>query len=207
MYIFGRTRTAAPAHTRAAMAIAVEAIDRAQQVMGLQFYAWTTLWSPGVGGLLWSTRVQSLEELQSATEKWAADGPTMDWIEQNDHVFEGPTNDVLTEVIHGAPTGEPGPFVTTVQAQWAPGKAAEAVAVGVEISDTFARLTGRSPIFGRSVTGPLAGVGWITSFPDLAAVEAGDAATNADAGWQELLDRASLCYLPGPTVTMLRRLA
>jgi hypothetical protein len=207
MYIFGRTRTAAPAHTRAAMAIAVEAVERAKQVTGLRMYAWTTLWSPGVGGILWSARVGSLEELQTATEKWGADGPTMDWVEQNDHVFEGPTNDVLTQVVHGAPTGEPGPFVSTVQAQWAPGKAAEGMEIGVEITDTFARLTGHQPIFGRAVTGPFAGVGWITSFPDLAAMEAADAAMEADSGWQELVVRASLCYLPGVTTTMLRRMA
>jgi hypothetical protein len=95
----------------------------------------------------------------------------------------------------------------TVQAQWAPGKAGEAMAVGVELSDTYARLTGYTPIFGRSVTGQFAGIGWITSFPDLAALEAAEAASNADAGWQDLLERAAPCYLPGVTTTMLRRLA
>jgi hypothetical protein len=81
------------------------------------------------------------------------------------------------------------------------------MAMGVELSDSFARLTGHQPIFGRSVTGSFAGVGWITSFPDLGAVEAADTTTNADAGWQDLIDKASTCYLPGVTTMMLRRLA
>ena len=207
MYLFGRTRSAAPGHVRAAMATAAEATERARQAMGHQVYSWTTLWSPGVGTMLFSARVQSLDELRVMMEKWVADGPSMDWLEQHNHLFTGPSNDLLTEIVHGAPTGEPGPFVTTVQAETAPGAGAEAVALGIEISDMYARLTGHTPMFGRAVTGTFAGLSWITSFPDLAALEAANAAVGTDAGWQELLGRAGSCYLPGATTTMLRRLA
>ena len=79
--------------------------------------------------------------------------------------------------------------------------------IGVEITDTYARPTGHQPIFGRAVTGPFAGVGWITSFPDLGR----DGGTQTPRWTPMPAGRscrpASLCYLPGPTVTMLRRLA
>lgn len=207
MFIFGRSRTAAPAHARAAMAMAIEAAERAKQVAGLQMYPWTTMFSPGVGTLVWSARAESLEELETAADKWAGDGPTMDWVEQNDHLFEGPTNDALTEVIHGTPGGEPGPYVAIVQAQWAQGKWSAAMAVGAEIVDAFSRITGHNPLFGRSVTGAFAGVSWITSFPDIGASAAADTAVATDAGWSELMDRATVCYLPGATSVLLRRLA
>jgi hypothetical protein len=207
MYLFGRSRSIAPAHAREAMAAAVEAGARASQATGLQVYTWTTMFSAGVGTVLWSARVSNLAELEAAADKYAADDANSEWAEAQNHLYEGPANDTLTEVIHGAPTGEPGPWVTIVQAQWGPGKAAEGMAVGVELSDTYARLTGHQPIFGRSVTGSFAGVGWITSFPDLGAMEAADTTSNADAGWQDLIGRASTCYLPGVTTMMLRRLA
>ena len=75
MYLFGRTRSVAPGHVRAAMATAVEATERARQAMGHQVYSWTTLLSPGVGTMLFSARVQSLDELRVMTEKWVADEP------------------------------------------------------------------------------------------------------------------------------------
>ena len=207
MYLFGRSRSIAPGHAREAMASAVEAGSRAAQLIGLPVYTWTTLFSPGVGTVLWSARVSSLAELETAADKYGADEATMEWTEQNNHLYEGPTNDTLTEVLHGAPSGEPGPWVSIVQAQWAPGKAGEAMAVGVEIVDTFTSLTGRSPLFGRSLTGPFAGVGWITSFPDLGALEADNGAMAGDADWQDLMNRASTCYQPGAATMLLRRLA
>lgn len=207
MYLFGRSRSIAPAHAREAVAAAVEAGARASQLIGLPVYTWTTMFSAGVGGVLWSARVSSLAELEAAVDKYAADDANAEWVEAHDHLYEGPTNDTLTEVVHGAPTGEPGPWVSIVQAQWGPGKAADGMALGIEITDTFARLTGHQPIFGRAVTGAFAGVGWVTSFPDMAAMDAAFAVSNPDSAWQDLMSRASTCYLPGATTTMLRRLA
>ena len=207
MYLFGRSRSIAPGHAREAMGSAVEAGARASQATGLSVYTWTTMFSAGVGTVLWSARVSSLAELEAAADKYAADDANAAWVEANNHLYEGPTNDTLTEIVHGVPTGEPGPWVSIVQAQWGPGKAADGMALGVEVSDTFARLTGHTPIFGRSVTGVFTGVGWITSFPDMAGLDAAFAASNADAGWQDLMGRASTCYLPGATTMLLRRLA
>ena len=81
------------------------------------------------------------------------------------------------------------------------------MAVGAEIVDAFSRITGHNPLFGRSVTGAFAGVSWITSFPDIGASAAADTAVATDAGWSELMDRATVCYLPGATSVLLRRLA
>jgi hypothetical protein len=206
MYLFGRSRTIAPAHTREAMASAVEAGARVAQLIGLPVYTWTPMFSPGVGTVLWSARVSSLSELEATADKYAADEATMEWTEQQNHLYEGPTNDTLTEVLHGTPAGEPGPWVSIVQAQWAPGKAAEAMTVGVEIVDTVARLTGWSPLFGRSLTGAFAGVGWITSFPDMGAYEASNRTMAGDSGWQDLMNKASTCYLPGAATMLMRRL-
>jgi hypothetical protein len=78
MYLFGRSRSIAPGHAREAMASAVEAGSRAAQVIGLPVYTWTTMFSPGVGTVLWSARVSSLAELETAADKYGADEATME---------------------------------------------------------------------------------------------------------------------------------
>jgi hypothetical protein len=207
MYILGRSRTIAPGHARAALGASVEAATRFSQVTGLKAYAWTALFSPGAGTVVWSARAEHLQDLADAAEKWAADGPTMDWVEQTAHLYEGPTNDALAQLVHGTPAPEPGPVVGFVQAQWAPAKAAEAMGLGGEIADAFTALTGVPAMFLAAVTGPFAGVSWMSNFSSLAQAEEADAKSSADAGWLELMERAGTCYQPGATSIFLRRLA
>lgn len=206
MYLFARSRTISPAHAREAVGMAVEAGSRVTEMTGLTVSVWTTMFSPEVGTVLWSARAESLGQLEAAADKWSSDGPFMDWIERSDHLFSGATTDALTEVIHGVLPPQPAAYITIVQASWAPGKAADAMAVGVEVTDTFNRLTGAGIVFGRAVTGPFAGVGWVSSFPDLAAMEAAQAATGGDEAWLGLMERASTCYQPGATTTILRKI-
>jgi hypothetical protein len=62
-------------------------------------------------------------------------------------------------------------------------------------------------MFVASVTGPYGGVGWLTSTPDLGAVEAANEALAGDEEWLKLIDRAGHAYQPGVTSSILRRLA
>lgn len=206
MYLFARSRTLSPAHAREAVGMAVEAGSKVTEVSGLQVSVWTTMFSPQVGTILWTARAESLSELEAAADKWSSDGPLMDWIERSDHLWSSSATDALTEVVHGVLPPQPASYISTVQAAWAPGEAAEAMAVGVEVTDTFNRLTGAGIVFGRAVTGPFAGVGWVSSFPDLAAMEAAQAAIGGDEGWLELMGRASRCYQPGATTSILRKI-
>src|SRR5262245_14745066 len=207
MYVFGRSRTIARGHTRAALAATVEAANRFSEVTGLKSYAWTVRFSPGAGTVVWSARVQHLQDLADAAEKWGADGPTMDWVEQTADLYEGPTNDALAEVVGGTPAPEPGPVVGVVQSEWAPGKAAEAMSLGGEIAETFTTLTGVPVMFLAAVTGPFAGLSWMSNFSSLGQAEEANAASMADAGWLSLMERAGTCYRPGTTSLFLQRIA
>src|SRR5262245_14103800 len=88
MYIFGRSRTIAAAHGRAGRAASIEAATRFTDLTGLKLYAWSVRFSPGSGTIIWSARVEHLEELADATEKWSADDATMEWLEQTSDLYE-----------------------------------------------------------------------------------------------------------------------
>jgi hypothetical protein len=207
MYLFGRSRRVNPAHTRAAMAVAVEAGSRASGIIGRPVFTWASVLSAELGTVLWTARFDHLDELTAADDAVMADSEFGDWVEQNDSLFSGHTEDVVSQVIHNPPTGEPGPYLTLVRAVAANGSLGEAMGLGVEIADAASRITGRQTMFVATVTGPYGGVGWITSVPDLAATEAANDALSSNEEWLKLVDRAGHAYAPGASTSILRRLA
>jgi hypothetical protein len=207
MYLFGRTRRVNPAHTRAAMAVAVEAGGRASEIIGRPVFTWANVLSANLGTVAWTARFDHLDEITAADDAIVGNAEFSDWVEQNDSLFSGHTEDLLNQVIHNAPTGEPGAYVSVAVAVAANGSFSEAMAMGVEIADTATRITGQQTMFVASVTGPYGGVGWLTSTPDLGAVEAANEALAGNEEWLKLIDRAGHAYQPGVTSSILRRLA
>src|SRR5262245_20915686 len=169
MFIFGRSRAAAPAHTRAARAAAIELGARFSRATGLTVYTWRPVFSPGTGTVISTARVEHLDDLGAAYEKWSADTASLDWLEENEHLWQGPSNDAISQVVHGTAPAEPGPIVPVVQSQWRPGKASEALRRGAEVCELYNSLTGASSMFLSAVTGQFAGVLWMTSFASLGA--------------------------------------
>ena len=52
------------------------------------------------------------------------------------------TSDVLSQVVHGAPTGPPKGYVQVTRGVAANGSLSEAMGLGVEIAESAARITG-----------------------------------------------------------------
>jgi hypothetical protein len=207
MYLFGRSRRVNPAHARAAFAVAVEAGGRASEVIGRPVFTWASVLSANLGTVLWTARFDHLDEITAADDAVTANSEFGDWVEQNDGVFSGHAEDTVSQVIHNPPTGEPGAYVSVTTAMAANGSLSEAMAMGVEIADTAARITGRTSMFVATVTGPYGGVGWLTPVPDLGAIEAANEALSSNEEWLKLVDRAGHAYQPGVTTSILRRLA
>jgi hypothetical protein len=207
MFIFGRSRAAAPVHTRAARAAAIELGARFSQTTGLTASTWRPVFSPGTGTVIWTARVEHLDDLDAAYQKWSADTASLDWLEENDHLWQGPSNDAVSQVIYGTPPAEPGPIVSVVQSQWTPGKASEALRRGAEVAELYSSLTGAPAMFLSAVTGQFAGVLWMTTFASIGASAEADATAAADERWMSMLDEASGCFEPGATSILLQRLA
>jgi hypothetical protein len=207
MYLVGRNRVVNPATPRAAVAAAIEAGQRASQIIERPVYTWSTIFGPEPLSVMWSARVEHLAEIVAADDALAADDEFNEWAEQNNGLFASPLVGVVSQVVHGAPTGEPKPFIAVTRAVAANGALSEAMAVGVEVAETLTRLTGHETMFITPVTGEYGGAAWIVGSNDLDEVEAANATLGAADEWLKLVDRAGHCYAPGATTTMMRRLA
>jgi hypothetical protein len=207
MYLVAHTRVVNPATSRAAVETAIEAGQRASQIIGLPVYTWSTLFGPEPLSVMWSGRVEHLADIVAADDTLAADHEFNGWSEQHNDLFASPVVRVVSQVVHGAPTGEPKSFIAVTRAVAANGALGEAMAVGIEIAETFTRLTGHDAMFVTPVTGAYGGAGWIVGSDDLGQVEAANATLASNDEWLKLVDRAGHCFAPGATTMMLRRLA
>ncbi len=207
MYLVGRNRVVNPATPRAAVTAAIEVGQQAGQIIGRPVFTWSTIFGPEPLTVMWTARVEHLAEVLAADDALAADDGFNEWAEQNNALFASPLVGVVSQVVHGAPTGEPKPFIALTRGVAANGAFSEAMATGVELAETFTRLTGQETLFITSVTGDYGGAAWIVAADNLDEVEAANATLAASDEWRKLVDRAGHCYTPGTTTTMLRRLA
>lgn len=207
MYMFGRNRRARTGRYAEAAAHAVEVGARASELTGLTIFTWSTLLSDDTGTLFWTARVDHLDQLVTADEALVASAEFMSWINANDELYTGEVSDVVLEVISGAPTAPPAPYVLIVRGVAANGALADAAATGVELAETATRLTGNLTSFLMPVVGEFGAVGWTTQLPDLAALEASQATLRASDEWLKLADRSGNAYRPGVTTSLMRRLS
>ena len=207
MLLFSRRRSINPARSRAAIAYAAEVAGRVRDVTGHDIFAWTTVFSPAAGTVMWSARVEHLSEIEMANDKMATDTGLMDFIEQADDLFVGPLTDSLVQVVHGTPDPSPMSYLQVVQGVCAPGKLSGAMAFGSEVADAVTRVTGRSCLFCASLSGDWGGAGFVTGTPDADTMQQANDAWYSDAGAMAMMDRAGEFFQPGATTTFLRRLA
>ena len=207
MYLYSRRRQVNLAKGRAALGVAVEGAHRATEITGLDVRAWTAVFSPEFGTVMWSARIDDLEQLETASDKLNASTEFGDFIEQNDSCFSGPLQDSLSQVISGQPGAQVPEYITVVQARPSSGSLATAIPLAIEIAEAASRITGLPTMLASTVTGPYGGLAWITGSQDLKTSGEGEAKLMADPAWMPLLERASSAYLPDASTTILRRLA
>jgi hypothetical protein len=208
MYLFGRSRAINPARGREGIAAAVEAGGRVAGIVGFPVYTWVTMFGPDPGTAFWTCRVERLADLVTAEDAIGADASFSDWAEERDGLFVGPYSDVVSQVVHGAPSGPPKAFVMATRAVIANGAFGEAMGLGVEVAETATRLTGHEVMFTVGVSGTYGAVAWLSGADDLDQVEAANGTLAGSDEWLKLVDRAGHAFLPGVTSsTMLRKLA
>lgn len=207
MYLFSRRRQVNLASGRAALGMVVEGAHRASEISGLDVRAWSVVYSPEVGTVVWSARIEDLEQLEVANDKLQASNEFGDFVEQNDKLFSGPLQDNLSQVISGQFSAQIPEYITTVQARPSPGSLSNSVTLGIEIAEAASRITGIPTMLTSTITGPYGGLTWITGTQDLKTGAAAQERLMADPAWMALLERASSAYMPDAMQTILRRLA
>ncbi len=206
MFIVSRRRGINQARGRAAVATAVEAGSRASEMLGMPVFVWSSIFSMDGAAVSWSARAEHLADAVAIDDTLFGDADFAQWVEENDGMFVGPTADSIWQVVHGAPTGPPKQYLQATRAVCGNGTVSDAMALGVELAEAAAGITGVPVMFVTGVTGAYGAVGWLSGVDDLADAEASNAALAADHDWLKLVDRAGHAFAPGTSSEMLRRI-
>lgn len=208
MYLFSRRRRIDPGHVTKAMEWTVEATGKAREVTGLGIDAWMAVMSPELGTVVWSLWAEHMAEIEAAGDALAADEHYRKLVEKGDDYFDGPIEDQLATMVHGTldPDGPVANYVAVVEATAANGRLSTAIASGIEVAEFATRVGGQNTGFLVNSTGAYGGVAWITGSPDIATVEASEAALMADPAWLALVDRVGADYAQDARSTYYRRI-
>lgn len=207
MYLFTRTGRFGPGSVGEAMTFVTSVTDKVHQETGLDLHSWAATMSPELGTVVWAAFVDSLEELEATQDKLAVSDSFIALADSGAHLFTGPLQDGLAQVVVGSfdRTAPLPSYVTAARAIAANGKLSEAMAAGVEIAEAATKITGLDTGFLVDATGPYGGCRWNTGYPDIGSVERAEAALMADAKWLKLIDRVGPCFQEGVTQSMYRR--
>jgi hypothetical protein len=198
MYLFSRVGTIDPSRAEEAMAFAAGITSHVTKVTGLETHAWSGHYGAPLGQVSWSCRVDSHAAMAAASAKLLADAGYQKRIADANGLFAGAMTDNLVQVVGTA--GTPGPigkYASIVRAQCAPGQIVSAMTWGVDIMNHVSKLTGNSMMLVRSMYGPWAQMGWVSTLDSMEAVDAADAAMSADAGYIEKVDEGGPLFIAG----------
>ncbi len=182
---------------------ATDIARKASQVSGAPIALHGAVYSPAFGSLVWSTFVPDLEAMETLGDKLSADDGYLTMADEGATYTDGMIDDSLSLLVHGAPDPDrPGEYVSVVQAVTAAGHAADGVLVGIELAQRAEAITGLPTMFLTNETGAYGGVAWITGYPNIGGLDAGQQALLADPSWVDLIDtKAGGVYAEDASVT------
>ena len=209
MYLFSRSARLGPGNLREAMAWSVDVTEKVNQISELDVSLWSTVFSPGLGTLVWTAAVEDLAVLEATDAKLMADDGYHSLVEQGVKFASGDAiDDALVHLVHADPdaaTSAP-QYASVVQSVLAPGSSSRGIEFGIEIAERAKKITGRPTSFGVGVTGPYGGVDWISLYDSVEQLQKAQEATAADADFATFIDsEAGKLYLSGVTVQTVYR--
>lgn len=175
---------------------------RAAKVTEHEVGVYARVYSPGFGTVVWSSWWDDLEVMSSSFAKLVADNKYLGLAADGADLLQGGVDDSLYESVYdGADAVAGAAYVGSVSAVCANGQVAKGFANGVALAQKFEAVTGRSTRFLHRVTGPYAGVGWLTSYASMADFQEANAKASADAQWVELVDASGGSYIEDAAAT------
>ncbi len=209
MYLFSRTaRIQQTGRVVDKLAYAAELTGVVSQATGVPIGLHVAQMSPGLGTIVWSIFSEDLAALEAAGDRLAADD-VQDFIAaRGDGVFADGMDDTLFEVLHGTPDPERQvDYVSAVAAQIGPGKIRQGIGLGIELAEKSSAISGQDCFFIAAMSGVFGGVGWLTTYPDITALQDGQRAIFSDPAMLDLIDGPAAETFPptGTTSTIYRR--
>jgi hypothetical protein len=201
MYLFSRRTRLTDGNGTAGVEWAQSIAGKVKELTGQEIQLWGSVYSPGFGTISWTGWFEDLTSLEDVGNKLQAD-PSMEKLSNAGTKYTtGGLDDGLIQPLYGTPTDAPIQYVGGVVAVVAAGNYERAMTAGVEIAQKSEAITGLPTVFGRSVTGPYGGVGWLTGYESAAAMEKADDALSGDPSWLKLIDSTKGCFAEDASVT------
>jgi hypothetical protein len=208
MYLFSRSRHLNSASARQSIAAAIEGAGLVYNITGMELSVWTTIASPDVGLISWSAMFDHLDDLATANQKLGESAEWGDWIENNDTLYEGPSEDSLIQLVHGTPDPERTVnFVSVTTAVCANGKLGAGIAAGIELAEAATKITDTPIIFGVAQTGLYGRVVWFAGAESMRETEEAEAALLGDPSWVQLVDQHGSSFQAGGESAWYQRLS
>jgi hypothetical protein len=202
MYLFTRRTRLARGDGAAGVAWALSVTEKVKEVTGHEVQLWSTVYSAGFGTISWTAWFDDLASLEAVGDKLDAD-PAMAALGNAGNEFtDGSLDDGLLQPIYGDPTAGGGAqYVGGAVAVCAAGNIERAMGLGVEIAQKSEAITGLPTMFVRSLTGPYGGVGWLSGYESITAMEKAEDAIAADSSFLKLIDSTKGCFVEDATTT------
>lgn len=213
MYLFYRSARLAPGDLREQLTWSVNITEKVNQISELDFTLWTTVFSPGVGTLVWTAAAEDLATLEATEDKLMVDDGYDILLEHGAKYMSGDAiEDGLMQVLNPQPPAANAPapaYATVVSGILTPGCFVRGVEVGLQIAEHATKSTGVPISFTTALSGAYGAVAWIGNYESIQHLQQSQQALNGDMSFVEFVDKeAHDCYLPGQvTQTVYRRIA
>ena len=203
MHIFNRRTVAALGKQLEATASAVEIAAKVAQISGREISVFSARFGAPLGSIMWSTRVDSMADVQAMTDKLMADGSYLDDVAAMNGLFMTPAEDGLSRVITDPIDGPPAKYYGVTRASMVGGKFNQAMEFGVGVSQYMASALGTDVSFVKAGYGGFADVAWLTAFNTIAEIDAFDDWQLSDAGYHEWVTKAGELFIDNSGHTSL----
>jgi len=203
MYIFSRSTIASLGRQFDAIPAAVGIAEMVTKVTGHELNVFVARFGAPQGSVMWSTRIESLVELQGITDKLMADSGYLEMIGSLDGLFMAPAEDRLGRVLTAPIDGAPSKYYGVTRAAMANGKQAAALAFGVKTAEYIGKAIGTQSAFTKAAYGGFNDVTWITGFDTEADVDAFDDWQMTDSGYHDIVAEAGDLFVENSGHTSL----
>jgi hypothetical protein len=151
---------------------------------------------------MWSSRADSLADLQGVTEKLMADAGYLEKVQSMTGLFMAPSEDRFSRFVT-APVEATSKYYGITRAAMADGNFADAMALGVEAAEHIGTSMKCPSAFLKASYGGFGDVTWVTGFDTMAQVDAFDDWQTTDAGYHDIVGRAGGLFVQNSGHTSL----
>jgi hypothetical protein len=213
MYLYSTSVRSGMANPVKVMDWALRLTQKINQISEVPSALWTSVMSPAMGSLAWTSVVSDLAVIEDTETKLAADPGYMTLVDEATDLLSSatePADQMLMQLVYGDRDAASidAHYAMTVRATMAPGSMQKGIEFGVDLAQKVKQITGRPTSFAVNVTGDYGAVMWVSLAESIQQVQAANEALNTNEEFSKAVDKdAAKAYLPGAIQTISRKVA